>query len=489
MRPLIIVVTAVMLILAIVLIIVFLIPHAKHVTRNVSNASFFIMEYKPFFPSYGRTSEATPITATFTNKTEIVIQDALWLSWAGINAILVDWSPTLCNWPSVRWSYINNTSFLLEVYHEMDEAHLPHPKVIIMIGLDNGRCRPPLSAVDWEVNWIYTHYVENPNYNASLFYYEGKPLLVALDGSLMYHTWSNPHFTIRFMAFHLENIMSAVGKPYYGNPWGYWSWMDGVITPVVVYRNGKPEAVTVTPAFFVDITVNGTKYVGWTAPGSVGRMNGATLIEEWEVPMVYRPKFIIIGQWDQFSGESSPPYLDQHTIECSQDIAPTVLGGWGAWGNGGWGYYYLVLLKALIMLYNGETPNATVMAIAYPLYNESITGSTLTIRWAYVGKQPRSFTVLIDGRIVASNITATWLTIPIYQLPVGWHEIAVIGNGAVMYFNLTQAYYELVNASSKPMPAEATVWFYYAGVNQGPINYETEPNYCIYPCAGDNCPG
>jgi len=38
---------------------------------------------------------------------------------------------------------------------------------------------------------------------------------------------------------------------------GYWSWMDGQLETLVTYKDGKAEAITVTPAFFTP--------QGWTA--------------------------------------------------------------------------------------------------------------------------------------------------------------------------------------------------------------------------------
>ncbi|WP_048062680.1 hypothetical protein [Caldivirga maquilingensis] len=95
MRPLITITTAVVMVIALVAVFAFtLINHGvKHEVN--SQYTYIIMEYKPFFPSYGTTSEATPITALWSNKTAIVVQDALWLSWAGVDAILIDWSPVL----------------------------------------------------------------------------------------------------------------------------------------------------------------------------------------------------------------------------------------------------------------------------------------------------------------------------------------------------------------------------------------------------------
>ncbi len=483
-RGVILIVVIVVIICVVGLLTTMLITSPLRGATALKQRTYIVIEYKPFFPSYGPSSEAVPLTAYWSNTSAIIEQEALWLSWAGVDAVLIDWSPATMvqDISQINWLYIDHTTQLLEVYHEMDLAHLPHPKVIILIGIDNGPHRASAQVLNYILNWVYTHYVNNPDLNTSLFYYNGKPTLIMLDGSFTNHTFRDPRFTIFFMGFHLENIMNAPpSKPYHDNPWCYWSWMDGVLTPIIVYCNESPLAVTVSTAFFPDIKPND---VGWTAPGAVGRENGATLIQEWVIPMIYRPKFIIINDWNQFSGEClhpTGPYLDQYSPEYSQDIEPTFLNSTGCMGKwqGGWGYYYLVLLKALIMLYRGETPNATIIAIAQPLNNYTVythqpsmlnttnyivlNGYTMLIRWTYVGKAPSSFTVVLDGKVIATNLTSTWYMLDLYGLPKGWHTIRILANGAVTYFNLTEAYYELVNASNTPLPCEAEVSFYYAG--------------------------
>ncbi|MGC8632140.1 MAG: hypothetical protein ACP5T2_07015, partial [Thermoprotei archaeon] len=208
------------------------------------------------------------------------------------------------------------------------------------------------------------HYVENEIYNQSLLYYEGKPLLLVLD-TAMAGGWSDPNFTVRYMGAQLQVT---------GDSMGYWSWMDGSIDPTVAYRDGNPEAVTVTPAFF------GPQ--GWLGSGAVGRRNGATYIQEWKLPLKYKPRFILICQWNEFAGQpnGSAAYYDQYSVQYSNDIEPTQLEGWGYRGRGGWGYYYLALTKALIELYSGITPNATIMAISNPIYNSSDSGS-VDVQW------------------------------------------------------------------------------------------------------------
>ncbi|MGC9175392.1 MAG: hypothetical protein ACP5GO_06055 [Thermoprotei archaeon] len=426
---------------------------------KVGNASQTLIgiEYETWFPypMGWNLREATPTLGTYNSSDPNVIeQHAEWLSWAGINFIVVDWSNNVWqsspssrdNWHNgIAFAIINATSRLLQVYHDMSEEGLQHPKVVILVGLDNGP-GANVTELNMEAKWIYRHYVENEIYNQSLLYYEGKPLLLVLD-TAMAGGWSDPNFTVRYMGAQLQVT---------GDSMGYWSWMDGSIDPTVAYRDGNPEAVTVTPAFF------GPQ--GWLGSGAVGRRNGATYIQEWKVPLKYKPRFILICQWNEFAGQpnGSSIYTDCYSVQYSNDIEPTQLDGWGYRGRGGWGYYYLALTKALIELYRGITPNATVMVISSPLYNSTLSG-WVTVQWTYVGVAPKSFSVYVNGHeVVASLLPSTFsYSIPSSYLIVGRNVVTVVGNGATCYFNLTRAWYAI--PSEKAMPAQASVEFYYKG--------------------------
>jgi len=414
------------------------------------------VEYETWFPypmGWGL-REATPLLGTYNSSDPLIIrQQAEWLTWAGVNFILIDWSnnvwqsspPSKDNWHNgIAFGIINSTSALLREYNEMTLSGLPHPKVAILVGLDNGP-GANVTELNEEAKWIYSNYVEDPVYNQSLLYYEGKPLLVVLD-TAMAGGWNDPNFTVRYMGAQLQTQPLIKG---------YWSWMDGSISPVVTYHDNYPEAVTVTPAFFPP--------GGWLAPGAYGRRNGATYIQEWNVPLKYKPRFILICQWNEFAGQpnGSSGYYDCYSVQYSNDIEPTQLDGWGYRGDGGWGYYYLVLTKALIDLYRGITPNATVLAISNPIYNSSVSGS-VQVQWAYAGEKPSGYSVYLDGRYLASlSPSASSYTLP--PLSAGWHTVTIVGEGAYSYFNLTSAWYRLVNETSSPIPAQASLRFYYSG--------------------------
>ncbi|MGC8674764.1 MAG: hypothetical protein ACP5TI_06640, partial [Thermoprotei archaeon] len=164
------------------------------------------VEYETWFPypmGWGL-REATPILGTYNSSDPAVIrQQAEWLTWAGVNFLIIDWSnnvwqsspPSKDNWHTFAFAIINSTSALLREYYLMTQMGLPHPKVTILVGLDNGP-GANITELNEEANWIYAHYVKNPIYNQSLLYYEGKPLLVVLD-TAMVGGWADPNFTVR----------------------------------------------------------------------------------------------------------------------------------------------------------------------------------------------------------------------------------------------------------------------------------------------------
>ncbi len=419
------------------------------------------MEYETWFgPTVNNWAgrEATPILGLYNSTNATVIrQEADWLIWAGVNFIIIDWSNNWgANWQNgVAWYIINATSDLFTVYHEMALEGHTVPKITILLPYAPNT-GATVSEVQYQANWIYKHYIENASYNSLWLYYLGKPLI------LMYtngpnpsapHFWEDPNFTVRYMAAFLE----------VGNPYGDWSWIDDGIPPVVVYNHGYPEAVTVTVAW---------SYYPFPV---MGRNNGATYLEEWQTPLQAKPSFIIINQWNEFAKP------DQTNVEYSNDIEPTRLGGKSANGTiGGWGYYYLVLTKALIDLYRGVTPNATIMAISNPLNGTSLSGDDLQVNWTYVGQRPNSFTILLNGKVVAEDVQGTPYLIEdsspnhlinvkvlTYELelasltPGHWCQLTLIANGAKSYFNLTAAYQSLVNETSQGLPCESTIYFYY----------------------------
>ncbi|MGC8632138.1 MAG: hypothetical protein ACP5T2_07005, partial [Thermoprotei archaeon] len=109
-------------------------------TKNAASRTLIGMEYETWFPypmGWGL-REATPILGTYSSSDPAVIrQQAEWLTWAGVNFLIIDWSnnvwqsspPSKDNWHNrIAFAIINSTSALLMEYHLMTQMGLPHPK-------------------------------------------------------------------------------------------------------------------------------------------------------------------------------------------------------------------------------------------------------------------------------------------------------------------------------------------------------------------------
>ncbi|HOZ49462.1 MAG TPA: hypothetical protein PLO37_24020 [Candidatus Hydrogenedentes bacterium] len=371
------------------------------------------MQWEPWFTpknAYWQTAQAVPVIGFYdSTDRDVIRQHALWLMDAGVNFIFVDWSNHI--WGKQHWSerfpnadeIIHATTVTLEAYADMRDEGLPVPKVVIMPGLSNG---PPatMEALDEENAWIYENYNANPRFDGLWVIYEGKPLLVPLDCAYLAARPETPpvddtHFTIRWMGTQFQMTD--------GEDFGYWSWMDGCLYPVVTYHDGKAEVVTPTPAYFG----NG----GWLYPEARGRRGGTTYIESFKAALSSRPKFVLLHQFNEFAGqpegagygENHDIYVDSYSVELSDDFEPVSLTAPGYRGdNGGWGFYYLNLTQALVRLFHQTELRDTILAVHPPDRNAVVSEGYLDIEWAVIGREPESYTVLLDGKVVAEDLYA-----------------------------------------------------------------------------------
>lgn len=391
------------------------------------------MEWEPWFTPLNvrwDTAEAVPILGDYSSYDRRVIrQHALWMAEAGIDFLLVDWSNNL--WGKQHWSergpyvdeLIRGTTAMLDEYARMKKQHIPVPKVTLLLGLDNGP-QTTTTALNEEMQWIYDHYVKNPKYRGLWLYYEGKPLIVPFNGGGPAVRSGQPPvdtslFTVRWMASQLQiNHLDQQG---------YWSWMDGTIHPIPTYHDGSPEALTVTVAYFGD--------GGWTYPQARGRLGGSTYVEEFRTALATQPRFLLICQWNEFAGQPKgqgygpkhDQYVDCYTPELSNDIEPTVLGLPAYRGNGGWGYTYLNLTRALVDLYHEAAPANTVLAVASPSPMQRVEGPSMDVEFTSVGPPSVRFKILIDGRIVAASLPGGWVkqAVNVQHLTPGKHLLVV----------------------------------------------------------------
>jgi hypothetical protein len=181
------------------------------------------------------TAEATPVLGRYrSDDPKVIRQHAEWISGAGFDYIMVDWSNNLGdNWTNGQaQSIIAGTDAVFREYAELPR----HPKIVLLLGADADK------GVDTDhfraqIAEIKAKYLKNPAYRAILQEYQGKPLIgvyYALSGNPP--TWDDPDFTVRYMTGLHETT---------GDPAGVWSWIDraplvsGPVTQVSKFDGGS----------------------------------------------------------------------------------------------------------------------------------------------------------------------------------------------------------------------------------------------------------
>lgn len=339
------------------------------------------------------------------------------------------------------------------------------PKLVFMAGLRNG---PPVpngvERLNGMIAWLQTHYLDRPEYRDLWLYDGGKPLLIILywpphpcaqrTADVARTPLVAPGWTVRWMSTQLQDNRAE--------RCGMWSWMDGTIPQVLTRHDGKAEDLVVTPSSF-QLPGIGT---GWTAPSAIARDHGVHYLESWNAAFLYRPIFVQIHQWNEFSGQktghglpanyweenkkagpaiSAPSgtgavsdiYADEYNVQLSDDLEPTRLNACGYRGCGGWGYYYANLTRAIISLYRGETPDITVLALSADMPESGdVTQTALHLHWTFLGEKPDNYSIFLDGASVATKVTGSDYTIHLSGVAPGTHHIELLAGGAHTYFDL-----------------------------------------------------
>ncbi len=448
----------------------------------------FCVQWESWFipgPGSWSSAEAVPVVGFYDSYNEDVIrQHVLWFMDLGVNFIMPDWSNHI--WSKKHWNEIDGgsraivhaTTVFLEVLAKMRDEGIDVPKVAIMPGISNG---PPATmiALNEQMDWIYQNYVLNPRFKDLFQSFDGKPLMIILDTGALgskagtaasafrvpffeqtlalkekelddFRKAQGPiddsHFTIRFM--------SSQNQVTRHHELGYWSWMDGQLEPLVTFFNGKPEAITVTPAFFEPL--------GWTAPNSMGRRGGTTYIESFKYALQSKPRVIFLHQFNEFAGQSEGHglgknhdiYLDEHSIELSDDFEPVSLTAPGSRDKtGGWGFYYLNMTRALIDIFRNKDRNSTLMSA---LITE-VSDKSIKLKWSVAGKMPKSYTVSIGTKVFYNKITGMACEIPLQELSKGMQTITITANEVQTFYPLSKT--EFDDMTEKPLPVSVNLNF------------------------------
>jgi hypothetical protein len=436
------------------------------------SGSMIGLQYETFFTPHNggsyETAEAIPILGKYSSyDVSVIRKHEEWFEDLGIDWLLIDWSNML--WSHPEWEkhagstgeIEASTALLFQTYRQLEREGKHPPKLVIMLGLQNGKLVPNgVQRLNDIIAWTKANFLDNPEYKNLWLYYYGKPLM-----TILYHVRlacpeikagtsgiAAPDWTVRFMGSQLQDT--------HVENCGLWSWMDGTIRQAVTRSEGNLEETVVTPSCF---PMPG----GWLDPRAIGRDHGAPYLESWEVAFETHPKFIQIHQWNEFVGQAEGKgfgpahdiYGDEYSLEFSDDLEPTKMDQCAYRGCGGWGYYYMNLTQAILSLYRGATPDITVLALSAP-FQPVVKQQELPLEWRTLGKNPESYTLELDGHVVADDLVGNNYTLSLSAISPGKHHVTLTARGVHTYFDLSPA--KLTTRSRQRLPVTSEIDFTYS---------------------------
>ena len=436
---------------------------------------------------YSGTAEAIPILGKYSSyDVKIIKKHEEWFEDLGIDWLLLDWTNFLIAKPA--WELHQDatreaeetTELIFKTYHQLELEGKHPPKLVFMMPLFKSAATVPIGIqrMNAVIEWANKTFLDNPIYKNELLEFDGKPLMLLPWWGANVHTSgmtcadlakftgqiSAPGWTVRWMGTQLDD--SHVDQC------GYWSWMDGTIRQVVTRHDGAPEETVVTPSCFPFGFTEALLKIrqGWLDPKAVGRDHGAPYLESWKVAFENRPRVIQIHQWNEFAGQPDDKGMgpgvkqkvfgDEYSLELSDDLEPTQLDGCGFRGCGGWGYYYMNLTKALVSLYRNQTPDITVLALSGPALPRVVNKKKLPLNWNYVGTAPSSYSLKVDGRVVAENIQGEKYTLDLSKLSLGHHTVQLVAHGVRTCFDLSPE--RLTSKSQTALPVTSAIEINYS---------------------------
>ena len=386
--------------------------------------------------AYWQTAEAVPLMGFYDSSLrDVVRQHLIWFIESGVDTILADWSNHI--WNAKSWDEIGPGSHQLlatsalmmdEMAAMRDEGYVV-PKMTFLAGVSNERPEG-LNAVNGELKCIWDDYVTNPKYQGLWQNFDGKPLVEILDVSASYlkeHIKLDDRFTIRFVGANQDSDKA--------NELGLWSWMDW-LHPAPTFAGEGIEAETVSTGSF------GAE--GWLGATARGHRNGATIVEDFAVALRDRPRFLHLHQFNEFAGQPEGQgygpehkgYVDTYSAALNDDFEPTSMTAAAYRSDGGWGYYYFNLMRALVDLYRQPKPETTVLAISEPApaapghdIAAVVKAGKVAVKWVLVGRSPKAFTLALDGNVLAKSVIGDGTTVDLSGVGPGRHWLRLTAEG------------------------------------------------------------
>jgi len=425
-----------------------------------------IAQWEPWFTPRNATwttGPGVPLMGLYwSSNPDVARQHLIWFMESGVDALLADWSNHIWfskSWKEIgpgSWELINNTTLMMDVMAQMREEGHPVPKMTLLSGISHVRPEGP-TAVREQLAFIWDTYIANPKYEGLWVELDGKPLVEILDLGASYVKENIPlddRFAIRFV---------GVSQDVNGtDQYGLWTWMDWK-RPVPTMRDGIAEAMTASIGSFGG--------EGWMGRESRGHRWGATLAEDWVHALRERPRFLHLHQFNEFAGQPEGQghgpdrdrYYDSYSAEFSDDFEPTSLTAPAYRCDGGWGFYYLNLVRALVDLYRRPEPDTTVVVLTSPTAERPghsmipvVRDDDLRLKWMTVGRPATGFTILVNDRVVACNVRRDREKVSLRGIPDGLVRVKVIAEGTRSRYRLSYTEDSLPLENLEPAWMEAT---------------------------------
>ena len=423
------------------------------------------MQWEPWFTplnAWWQTAPAVPVMGFYSSvDPDVTRQHMIWMIESGVDFLVVDWTNHL--WDKQRWDerpdaaneIVHATTLAFETLARLrDEGH-PVPRMVLYPGLNNGPATT-MRAVNEELEWIHHNYVRNPRFKGLFVEYLGKPLVLIHNGGgprspdeERAQPLDTRFFTVRWQSSQLQ--LSRHHER------GLWSWMDGSLEPMLTRRQGEPEALTVSTAFFGP--------GGWLGRDAFGRRGGWTYVESFKAALKYRPRFIQLHQFQEFAGQPEEQgygpkhdvYVDSYNVEFSDDIEPVSMTAPAYRGQGGWGFLFLNLTRALVDLYRQQTPQTTVVAASNPAWHEVIRDDSVALTWTWAGKAPGSFTASINGKVLARGLQGLAARVSLGDTPDGPAMLRLTAEGTAASYVLSHVEDSLPAGNLEPAYVEMPI--------------------------------
>jgi hypothetical protein len=115
------------------------------------------------------------------------------------------------------------------------------------------------------------------------------------------------------------------------------------------------------------------------------------------------------------------------------------------------------LTRAIVSLYRGNTPGITVLALSGPTDRLTPSTSFVDLHWAYLGKAPSSFSISLDGNLIASSLTGSSYRLRISRLTAGTHRVRLTAADVITHFSLDESRMTEQSALALPVISEITI--------------------------------